>query len=50
MARSNRAAVLQGLAQYRRQLEALEALVEGEDWPALQAELSRCQALRPEFL
>ena len=50
MARSNRAAVLQGLAQYRRQLEALEALVEGEDWPALQAELSRCQALRPEFI
>ncbi len=50
MARSNRAAVLQGLAQYRRQLDALQALVEGEDWPALQAELSRCQALRPEFL
>ena len=50
MARSNRAAVLQGLAQYRHQLEALESLVEGEHWPALQAELSRCQALRPEFL
>jgi len=50
MARCNRAAVLQGLAQYRRQLEALEALVEGEDWPALQAELSHCQTLRPEFL
>lgn len=50
MAVSNRAAVLQGLAQYRRQLEALETLVQGENWPALQAELSRCQALRPEFL
>ena len=50
MARSNRAAVLQGLAQYRHQLDALESLVEGEHWPALQAELSRCQALRPEFL
>ena len=50
MARSNRAAVLKGLAQYRHQLEALESLVEGEHWPALQAELSRCQALRPEFL
>ena len=50
MARSNRAAVLQGLAQYRHQLDALESLVEGEHWPALQAELSRCQALRPEFI
>jgi len=47
---SNRAAVLQGLAQYRRQLEALETLVQRENWTALQAELSRCQALRPEFL
>jgi len=50
MARSNRAAVLQGLAQYRRQLEALETLVQRENWTALHAELSRCQALRPEFL
>jgi arogenate dehydrogenase (NADP+) len=50
MAVSNRAAVLQGLAQYRRQLEALETLVQRENWTALQAELSRCQALRPEFL
>jgi arogenate dehydrogenase (NADP+) len=50
MARCNRTAVLQGLAQYRRQLEALEGLVQTEDWGALQAELSRCQALRPEFL
>ena len=50
MARCNRAAVLQGLAQYRQQLEALEALVQGEHWPALQAELSHCQTLRPEFL
>jgi len=50
MAVSNRAAVLQGLAQYRRQLEALETLVQRENWTALHAELSRCQALRPEFL
>ena len=50
MAVSNRAAVLQGLSQYRRQLEALETLVQRENWTALQAELSRCQALRPEFL
>jgi arogenate dehydrogenase (NADP+) len=50
MAVSNRAAILQGLAQYRRQLEALETLVQRENWTALQAELSRCQALRPEFL
>ena len=50
MAVSNRAAVLQGLAQYRRQLEALETLVQRENWTALHVELSRCQALRPEFL
>ena len=50
MAVSNRAAVLQGLAQYRRQLEALETLVQRDNWTALHVELSRCQALRPEFL
>ena len=50
MARCNRSAVLEGLRQYRQQLQALEALVEGEQWEALQAELQACQALRPEFL
>ncbi|MFZ9849747.1 MAG: prephenate/arogenate dehydrogenase [Vulcanococcus sp.] len=50
MARCNRPAVLQALAAYRQQLDALEALVQGEDWGPLHAALSRCQALRPEFL
>jgi len=42
--------VLQALRTYRLQLEALEALVQQEQWPPLQAALSHCQALRPEFL
>ena len=50
MARCNRSAVLQALRTYRLQLEALEALVQQEQWPPLQAALSHCQALRPEFL
>ena len=50
MARCNREAVLQGLAHYRAQLEALEALVRQERWEALQDALSQCQALRPQFL
>ncbi|MFM8258381.1 MAG: prephenate/arogenate dehydrogenase [Vulcanococcus sp.] len=50
MARCNRPAVLQALHTYRRQLDALEALVQQEQWPPLQAALSHCQALRPEFL
>ena len=50
MARCNRSAVLQALDTYRQQLDALEALVQQEQWPPLQAALSHCQALRPEFL
>ena len=50
MARCNRPAVLQALARYRHQLEALEALVQSEAWGSLQEALSHCQALRPEFL
>jgi len=50
MARCNRPAVLQALAQYRQQLTRLEELVETERWDALQAELGACQALRPDFL
>ena len=50
MARCNREAVLVALGQYRQQLEGLEALVQQEQWPPLQEALSRCQALRPEFL
>jgi len=50
MARTNRSAVLAALEQYQRQLGALQGLVEGEQWEALQQQLSQCQTLRPEFL
>jgi arogenate dehydrogenase (NADP+) len=50
MARCNRQAVLQGLAHYRGALEELEALVEGGQWPMLQASLAECQQGRGEFL
>ena len=50
MARTNRSAVLSALEQYQRQLGALQGMVEGEQWEALQQQLSQCQALRPEFL
>ena len=50
MARCNRNAVLEALQHYRQQLSDLEALVQGEDWSALERSLSHCQALRPEFL
>ena len=50
MARCNREAVLQGLAHYRCALEELEALVEGGQWPVLQASLAECQQGRGEFL
>jgi arogenate dehydrogenase (NADP+) len=50
MARGNRPALLAALARYRRELEALEAMVTGEDWPALRDALETCRRLRPEFL
>ncbi len=50
MARCNREALLAALGHYRHQLEQLESLVQGSDWGGLQRALSRCQALRPEFL
>jgi arogenate dehydrogenase (NADP+) len=50
MARCNREAVLAALDQYRHQLNALESLVRCEQWPALEAALANCQALRPQFL
>jgi arogenate dehydrogenase (NADP+) len=50
MARSNRGALLAGLAEYRRALDALEGLVRDQAWPELQAELQRSQSLRPPFL
>lgn len=50
MARHNRAALLAALAEYRGALAALESLVAGADWPALQQTLRQAQALRPPFL
>ena len=50
MARTNRAAVLAALEQYQRQLQQLQALVDGEEWETLQQQLTHCQTLRPEFL
>ena len=50
MARYNREALLAALARYRTSLEALEQLVRGSDWPALEQRLGQAQALRPEFL
>jgi arogenate dehydrogenase (NADP+) len=50
MARCNREALLQSLASYRRCLEALEREVRCQDWPGLQAALSTCRELRPQFL
>jgi len=50
MARWNRAAVLDGLRQYRLELAELERMVDAGDWTALQAALADCQELRPGFL
>jgi arogenate dehydrogenase (NADP+) len=50
MARCNREAVLSALGQYRLQLEQLEALVQEEQWDALEQRLTACQRLRPDFL
>ena len=50
MARHNREALLAALGHYRQALDALESDVRAGAWPRLQAELERCQQLRPEFL
>ncbi len=50
MARTNRGALLEALGHYRRSLASLEAMVAGEEWPALRQSLERSQALRPDFL
>ena len=50
MASTNREALLRGLAAYRWSLEQLEDAVLQENWPQLQIELKRTQALRPGFL
>ena len=50
MASTNREAVLRSLAAYRWSLEQLEDAVLQENWPQLQIELQRTQALRPGFL
>lgn len=50
MARGNRIALQEALAAYRLSLEALEHRLASSDWDALQADLSACQRLRPQFL
>jgi arogenate dehydrogenase (NADP+) len=50
MARGNRQALRQALACYRGELEALELLVEREDWQALREALAASARLRPQFL
>ena len=50
MASTNREALLRSLAAYRWSLEQLEDAVLQENWPQLQIELKRTQALRPGFL
>jgi arogenate dehydrogenase (NADP+) len=50
MARCNREAVLEALGYYRQAIESLEQRLQQQQWPELQAELSHCQQLRPEFL
>jgi arogenate dehydrogenase (NADP+) len=50
MARTNRQALLQALAAYRRELDDLEALVAGERWSELEGRLGAAQALRPAYL
>ena len=50
MASTNREALLRSLAAYRWSLEQLEDAVLQRNWPQLQIELQRTQALRPGFL
>ncbi|MGB5134775.1 MAG: prephenate/arogenate dehydrogenase [Prochlorococcaceae cyanobacterium] len=50
MARCNRQPVAEALSGYRACLEDLEQLLLASDWDGLEAELSRCHRLRPEFL
>lgn len=50
MARCNREALLEGLAQYRAGLEQLEGLVAQQRWAELQQALAACRQLRPPFL
>lgn len=50
MARGNQMALQEALAAYRLSLEALEHRLASSEWDALEADLSACQRLRPEFL
>ncbi|BEV36038.1 prephenate/arogenate dehydrogenase [Synechococcus sp. M16CYN] len=50
VASSNRESLLRGLAAYRWSLEQLEDTVLRKNWPQLQIELQRTQAIRPRFL
>lgn len=50
MARHNRTALLDALAQYQQQLEQMKALIETENWDALHSQLTRSQSARPAYL
>jgi arogenate dehydrogenase (NADP+) len=50
MAEYNREALLDGLYQYRQQLDAMIATIEQQDWPTLSATLEETQAKRSQFL
>ncbi|MBD1876835.1 prephenate/arogenate dehydrogenase [Nodosilinea sp. FACHB-131] len=50
MARHNRTALLDALAQYQHQLEQMKALIETENWDALHSQLTRSQSARPAYL
>jgi arogenate dehydrogenase (NADP+) len=50
MARHNRTALLDALTGYQQQLEQMKALIETENWDALQHQLTQSQAARPAYL
>lgn len=50
MARHNRAALLDALTQYQRQIDHLKAQIAAEDWDALHNTLAQAQAARPAYL
>ncbi|MEO1067645.1 MAG: prephenate/arogenate dehydrogenase [Cyanobacteria bacterium J06638_6] len=50
MACHNRAAVLEAIDQYQRQLERVRALIEAKDWDALSDQFMQSQAARSVYL
>lgn len=50
LARCNRDALLKAFRGYRLALDALETLLEQEEWPRLQQELEHCERLRTGYV